>query len=436
MRADDSVLSDEVSITAYDNGTALVQVPYRRDGDRGLMRVEINGRAVLDAFPARPRKYWNSNYYFTPAEPLGEEAEVRVLFAGDSEETVARMVRVQRGAPAGIALDFSDVTQPELSMKGTMVRPPAGQAGPPGTITARPAPATPPPAPSVPEVTGARTADVPDLTQRPAECAPTAAANSLISLAREHGMDDRLPADSHTMIDELKADMRWSERDGVLPDDFVRGKNEWAVKKGLPVRTDLAGDSQGRGTLEALARSLAAGGAAEVRIRFAEPNGRGGWKSAGGHLITVTGVTINDRGTFIDVNDPRTPEGTETYLVEGNQIVGYPLWTVGPTLVGIGFTQTWTGMDLDPMTDAEVDAIRDFAGEKRLIPVIQYLDYLIPMSEVHISRPDACDEAHWHANAPDHCARDYRGKKVCDPNPSSCGFGKVSEVPQTEVQEP
>lgn len=418
VRADKDVLAANLGVTVYPSGAALVQVPYRADGEQGSVSVwlDVDGdgafsdaERVVDAFPGRPRKYWNSNFFVRPSGAVPDRVRVRVAFTGVRGESVERDVAVSRSSDTGLRAEITGTTDPERSMK----------AGAGDGMNA-----------------GLRTADVPDLSQRPAECAPTAAANSLISLAREHGADDKLPADAATIVNELKADMRWTPADGVLPDDFVRGKNEWAAKKGLPIRTEQVGDNQGRTTLQQLLPALRDGKAAELRIRFAEPNGRGGWKAAGGHLITVVGVTETPNGTFIDVNDPRTPDGTETYRVEGNQIEGYALWPDGPTLVGIGFTQTWTGQELDPMTDAEVRAIREFAGEKKRVKAIQYMDYLIPVDQVRVAAPDACEKPHWHAVAADHCARDYRGKKVCDPRPTACGFGTVESVPVVDVDLP
>lgn len=417
QRRDARVLAGNIGITAYPNGMVMVQVPYRHDGERGTLTVSLDLNAdgafseseiVVRGFPGLPRKYGNSNYFFRPASAIPDDVQIRVSFDGVYPQTIEKTVSVARSSDTGIKSELAGVTKPDLSMK-------EGEA-PHGLQSVQ------------------RDGDVPDLTQRKAECAPTAAANSLISLAKEHGADGKLPADPLTIIDELKGDMRWTPADGVLPDDFVRGKNEWAAKKGLPIRTEMIGDAQGTKTVDALFDALKNGKAAELRLRFAEPNGRGGYKVTGGHLVTVVSVTKTDNGTFIDVNDPRTPNGTETYHIEGNQIEGYGLWTDGPTILGIAFSQTWTGQNLEPMTDAELQGIREFAGEKRKIKALHIGDRYIPLEQVHVSGADLCDGNHWHANIGG-SAHDTAGK-VFSEIFEHCGYGKVTDVPVVDVDVP
>lgn len=280
-----------------------------------------------------------------------------------------------------------------------------------------------------------READVPDLQQRTDECAPTAAANSLISLAKEHGQDGRLPADSLTMIDELKGEMRWTPADGVVPDNFIVGKNRWAIQKGLPITTALVGNTRGKGTIDALAAALSAGGAGELRLRFGAPVGNGGYRMGGGHLVTIVGVTKNDFGTFIDINDPLTPSGTDTYKLDANgMLIGYPRKENGVAFVGIGFTQTWTGTELEPMTDAEIRGVREFAGEKKQIKALHISNRYIPLQQVHVSEVDLCDGRHWHANVGG-VAHDTAGK-IFPEIFEHCGFGKVTDVPVVDVEVP
>jgi hypothetical protein len=409
-RANYDVLADEPSLTVYPNGMAMIQVPYRRDAPQGSLTVRVDEQEVFTAVPARPRKYWNSNYFFRSTGSFSDTARIDLAFEGKHDQALTRTVHVKVSSGEGMRMDFSGVAKPEESMR-------EGEA-----MSGAQA--------------GIREVDVPDLTQRPAECAPTAAANSLISLAREHGADDKLPADALTMVNELKGDMRWTPADGVVPADFIRGKNEWAAKKGLPIVTASVGNSQGIGSLEAIREGLAVGKAAELRIRFAEPTTGGKYKIAGGHLITVVGVTETPNGTFIDVNDPRTPDGTETYRVENGQIENYPLWPDGPVLIGLGFTQTWTGVELDSMTDREVEGIREFAGEKRMIKALHLGARYIPLDQVHVSpgHVGTCEQPHWHANTPG-STRDTEGKIFAEIH-QYCGYGKMNEVPVVDVELP
>ena len=270
---------------------------------------------------------------------------------------------------------------------------------------------------------------VPDIGQRIAECAPTSAANSLIALADEHGK--ALPADSD-LINELKGDMDWTPADGVLPINFVEGKNKWAARHGLPIRTEMVGDQQGTKTLEALLDALDGGAAAEVRLKFTDAAG----KVNGGHMVTVTGVRVEGGETFIDVSDPRTPEGTDTYEVDGTVIKGYPY--DGVAILSWGFVQYWentpTGAALEPMTDVEIHGIQGAVGVKEKIKVIVYGKHKIPLSQVHVAPKDKCDAPHYHANSADRTAVDIDGVKVKDPNETDpCGFGRVQNVPVEEV---
>ncbi|MCC6405483.1 MAG: hypothetical protein IT405_03820 [Candidatus Yanofskybacteria bacterium] len=426
VRNDDRVLASGIGITRYPNGGAMVQIPYQNDGAAGRIRIALDlnkdgafeENEIVVVSPARPQRYWNSNYFFRDERLAGGPVRVRVAFAGaNGEESIEREVRPVDDDAVIRSSDFSGVTQPELSMREGQTRERVPVA----------------PVPTVPDSGSYRFADTPDLVQRIAECAPTAAANSLISLAREHGQDGKLPADSLTMIDELKGDMRWTPENGVLPDDFVAGKNLWAAKKGLPIKTEKVGNQNGTTTLEALARGLQAGKAAELRLAFAEPV-RGGYKVVGGHLVTVVGVHAVDGKTYIDIHDPKSPSGVDTHRVEGNRLTDYELYTEGVTVMSWGFTQTWTGQDLDPMSDAEVRGIREFAGEKRRIKALHIGERFIPLEQVHVSAADLCDTSHWHANVGG-TARDTQGKLFPEIF-EHCGYGKTTDVPVVEIDVP
>lgn len=418
IRRDTRVLADNIGVTAFSNGSAMVQVPYRRDGAPGTVSIMVNGFPVIEGAPARPERYWNSNFYTRDAGISGEQVRVRVTFTGPAgDEVIERDVSPTLSDEYIKPSDFEGITEPELSMKvgQTQVRQRAS------------------PTPTIPDSGQYHMANTPDLLQRPAECAPTAAANSLISLANKHGQDGKLPADSLTMIDELKGDMRWTPKNGVLPDDFVAGKNLWAAKKGLPIRTEKVGNQTGTTTLAALEEALKNGKAAELRLAFAEPV-RGGFKVTGGHLVTVVGVHTTNGKTYVDIHDPKSPGGVDTHLVEGNQITDYTLYAEGVTVLSWGFTQTWTGETLEPMTDAEVQGIREFAGEKQKIKALHIGDRYIPLGQVHVSEGHAgtCEAPHWHANVPG-ATRDTNGK-LFDELYEFCGYGKLPEVPVVDIE--
>jgi hypothetical protein len=278
----------------------------------------------------------------------------------------------------------------------------------------------------------------PDIGQKIAECAPTAAANSIISLAQEHGGEGQLPTDDD-LINSLKGEMDWTPANGVSPADFIAGKNKWAAKHGLPIRTELVGGAKGAGTIEGILDAMASSGgaAAELRMSFVK-NGQ----ADGGHMVTVTGVRVEGDQTFIEVSDPRTPEGSESYELEGRTIVGYPY--EGTALISYGFVQRWessatVGADaMTPMTDAEVRGIQQAVGEKEKIQVIMVNGHQVPLSQVHIGKGEHCDskEVQW----PHYHATTNGSVKALDgtviPDTQECGYGKAKDVPVVEVELP
>src|SRR5687767_6123411 len=88
VRADRGVLAGNIGITAYPDGTVMVQVPYRRDAPQGTVSVWVQGKEAVRVFPAWPRKYWNDNYFFVPGEPLPDRVQVHVVFSGGPSDAV------------------------------------------------------------------------------------------------------------------------------------------------------------------------------------------------------------------------------------------------------------------------------------------------------------------------------------------------------------
>ena len=385
-------------------GEARVQAFADFNGDGAF----DSGEEIARGIPLRPRENWKSAVAVTLSEGIEDGIRIKVAYGGRNWEGAAGVSREDAGA----LLDLATVKNPEESMKGWGNE---AHAGEPATQASR--------------------GDVPDITQRPAECAPTAAANNILSLAGEHGVSpEDLPTPTE-IIDGLKGDMDWTPADGVLPDAFVRGKNEWAAKHGLPIRTEKVGDQHGASTLEHVLDAMAGGGASELRLKFGDASGR----AVGGHMVTVTGVRAEGGQTFIDVNDPKSPEGTETYEVVGNEVIGYPF--EGITVLSWGFVQRWegtpTGTSLEPLTEEEVRGIKEFVGEKEKIKVIVVRGKKVAISQVHVSTGPECDSEanqfpHYHANTGSVTALD--GSVLQDPG--GCGLGKVRDVPVEEVEAP
>lgn len=412
----------EIELVTYSTPGATatfgtVYVPFMKDASGRLSAwIDFNSdgsygdaERVVTNMPVSGRKNWRAGFGVKFSGSIAEGANVKVtLDNGDAIETALKVTSVG----GEDVLELSKVTDPENAMKGFGIN--IARAEDPITSAFRPG--------------------VPDLGQRIAECAPTAAANSIMSLAEEHGKSlSDLPTPTE-MVDQLKGEMDWTPANGVLPDDFVEGKTRWAVTHGLPIITEKVGDQHGLKTLEALLDAMGSeeGAAAELRIKFAQYG-----KVTGGHMVTVVGVHIEGDEVYIDVNDPKTPAGTETYRVEGNVIQEYPY--EGDAILSWGFVQRWrepTGTALDPMTDAEIEGIRGAVGATEKIKVIVVDGKHIPVSQVHLGQGPECKKGdkempHWHANVGDK-ATATDGTVMRDPG--GCGYGMAINVPVIDVQ--
>jgi len=301
-------------------GNVLLQVPFLKTLEN-LAYISIavdsdsdgsfgeNEYLVTD-FPVRPQANWKSGYYASSALPITDGLSARITIDG-TDYTVSTQTQVFE---VGELLDLASVTDPENAIKGWGISI-AHAEGDTVEITQE---------------------NVPDISQKPGECGPTAAANSLISLIAKNGKPADLPGTPGEIIEDLKGDMKWTLENGSPTDNFVAGKNAWAKKHGLPIVTEKVGDVHGITTLDSIKEALEAGSAVELRIKFAGADG----SIAGGHMVTVTGIHQGDGQTYIDINDPATPEGTETVEIRSNRITNYGPWE-GITGMSWGFVQTW-----------------------------------------------------------------------------------------------
>ena len=168
---------------------------------------------------------------------------------------------------------------------------------------------------------------------------------------------------------------------GVQSDDFVTGKNLWAARHGLPIRTTKVGDTHGIETIDPIREALEKGASVELRIKFANADG----KSTGGHMVTVTGIHQGDGQTYLDINDPYTDaeEGSETVEVRSNRITNYGPYE-GITALSWGFVQIWetplsSGTALDPMTETETSGlVGEFDGQELSIVMQTSFEHVKP----------------------------------------------------------
>jgi hypothetical protein len=118
--------------------------------------------------------------------------------------------------------------------------------------------------------------------------------------------------------------MNWSLENGVPSSDIVAGKDAFAKAKGLPIVTTKVGDTDGLTTMAAIEKALKDGDAVELRIKFA---GGSGLEGQGGHLVTVTGINIENGVTHLAINDPYTEdEGAEIIRIRANEVMEYGPW--------------------------------------------------------------------------------------------------------------
>jgi hypothetical protein len=130
--------------------------------------------------------------------------------------------------------------------------------------------------------------NVPDIAQRPMECAPTSAANSLIYLSKRHGFG--LPGE-RDLIEHLKDLMDWSM--GVYADSFLAGKQALD----LPIETEAQINHHGQiPSLQFIVDALKRCEDVELFLYF---------DAGHGHAVTISGYSIGPNGkTYLLLNDP------------------------------------------------------------------------------------------------------------------------------------
>lgn len=172
---------------------------------------------------------------------------------------------------------------------------------------------------------------MPDIAQKPMECGPTSAANSLRWLGETHGFNDKLPKKNDDLIKDLMKAMTGSNErpfSGLSGDQLHDGKVKYAQEKGLPI-TVKGGlndpDASGGKAFDFIKSEFADGEDIEFLI---------GWPGGNGsHWVTVTGYKVNGDRLFLTVNDPddgRTGSVTWELDRNGNFIKpkGKMLWAV------------------------------------------------------------------------------------------------------------
>lgn len=335
-----AILGDNIKLINYQNGNGALMIDYLASNEQRLnlsLAIDQNNNKTFEDeewlakdMMVLPKSGQKTKIYFVAPENFTANQYAKVVLGRESKEVDIEIV----DRDLSELMDLATVTDPENAMKGLGINVALAEE----------------------DIFEATQEDVPDIDQKPGECAPTAAANGLSSLLKKHGQDVPNPDE---LIEDLKEEMKWTRDNGVQPDNFVEGKNKWALKNGLPIRTTKVGDTHGIETVDQIRDAIANGASVELRIKFGDASG----KAAGGHMVTVTGIHQGEGQTYLDINDPYTPseEGSETVEIRSNQITNYGPWQ-GITVLSWGFIQEWetlenSGTSLEPMTDTEVEGL-------------------------------------------------------------------------------
>ncbi len=428
------VLGGAVTITSIDasagqpTGRAMLSIAIRRESDDSLLlnaAVDANTNGSYEAdewvvknMPAYTRPDWSDNFAFALKNPSTTSLPVMVLLGQTPITSFAatdEMEQVTVSAPIehqviGDLLDLSSVTNPTESMKAgqTVVRQPKPE-GVPNTFHS----------------------DTPDLPQRKDECAPTSAANSIIRLAGDHNRIDAIPRDPQELIDLLKGQMGWTSQNGVLVGDFSPGKEAVAQKLNLPITSETVTGDPGH-IVDRIDDTMTAGGAAEIRIQSSYLGTDGKVHIVGGHMVTVVNVVRDGQLTSLQIHDPLSPSGTDTYQLDSDgNLIGYPYLGGDKSdaihvQVKAGFLQQW----IEENDQSVLNDIRE-VKERAWVKVIDVDGHKIPLSEVQVEGPGTCPDDHYHASRGG-VAKALDGTMVPDSAPQHCGFGKVSEKPVQE----
>lgn len=408
------VLADDISLIVYEHngestGVAGVRVPFQVSSNNDVLNIYIDNELVAENVPVAPVENWSNTYSFVRTLTNDKSYLVRVVLGKQSVEKVL----LPEVRDAGGLLDLTTITDPENATKGII-----------STVRAEE---------PVVEITQS---DVPDLTQQTAECGPTVAANGIIALTNRHGTAEQKEKvkNSAGLISELKTDMKWTRENGTPPDLFVAGKNAWAQKNGFPIRTEKLGDANGLQALGVIQQALADNNAVvELRVAFADANG----KQAGGHIVSVTGFHQGYGQTYLEVNDPASPEGSDMYEIRGNVLSNYGYFN-GHTVLSWVIVERWGQA---PVESAGASTSLDTEKTQGVpIEVIDYNGLYIPVDQLHIGEihpphdyGEGCPAQHWHADG-QVSATD--GTVLADPNAGGCGFGTLSERPIVNITLP
>ena len=140
-------------------------------------------------------------------------------------------------------------------------------------------------------------------------------------------------------------------------------------------------------------------------------------------MVTVTRVIRTGQQVSVQVHDPLSPSGTDTYEVDSRtgELIGYP-YMRGTLVITTGFLQRWD----DSGRESILDDLEP--TQRETVKAIEYEGKYVPLSEVYVEEPGNCGARHYHASR-NGTAKTLDGTVVSDAAPQHCGYGKVDEKP-------
>ena len=164
--------------------------------------------------------------------------------------------------------------------------------------------------------------DTPGILQGENECAPTAAAQSLLWLQVRHpgALSGKLPNQAD-LIDQLKKGMKWTAN-GIQPGNFKPGKEKVIKDLNLDglIVTKSGGQFDGTNTFDFVKKEIERGEDVELRIQYRKADG----SPDGGHWVTAVGWFDNGTKKKLYFKDPLTGGTTiDEYELDGTRIMNY-----------------------------------------------------------------------------------------------------------------
>jgi hypothetical protein len=302
-------------------GNILLQVPFKKSvnfTEEISIAIDVNADNIFSdeetfvkEYPVLPRANWKNGFYVSGRTVLTDDLTARVTVDDETFTLTTLILRHEVGDLFGV----NQVTNPERAMKGWSQ-----------TYTAH----------AGNDDTTDTDIFIGDISQKDGECAPTTAVNVLYYLLNTQNLETYETEAYQTLKTELKSVMKWNNKDGVTPENYVNGLTTWADERNIPLTIKMVGDAHGNTTFEEIQRALERGEVVNLRIKFIDPNSK---KAVGGHMVTVVDTYERSGKTFIDINDPATPEGTEVIQLHSNQFTRYSPWE-GITLMSWAFTHS------------------------------------------------------------------------------------------------